>query len=77
MITFLEGILVEAYPTHVVLNVHGVGYHTLIPLSSYDKIPEVGSHFRLLTHLQVREDADRLGTVLRAINYLDADASDS
>ncbi len=57
MITFLEGILVEAYPTHVVLNVHGVGYHTLIPLSSYDKIPEVGSHFRLLTHMQVREDA--------------------
>jgi Holliday junction DNA helicase RuvA len=57
MITFLEGILVEAYPTHVVLNVHGVGYHTLIPLSSYDKIPQVGSAFRLLTHMQVREDA--------------------
>jgi Holliday junction DNA helicase RuvA len=57
MITFLEGVLEEVYPTHVVLNVHGVGYHTLIPLSSYDKIPEVGSHFRLLTHFQVREDA--------------------
>jgi Holliday junction DNA helicase RuvA len=57
MITFLEGILVEGYPTHVVLNVQGVGYHILIPLSSYDKIPETGSRMRLLTHLQVREDA--------------------
>ena len=57
MITFLEGILVEAYPTYVVLNVHGVGYHTLIPLSSYDRLPSVGSKLNLLTHLQIREDA--------------------
>jgi Holliday junction DNA helicase RuvA len=41
----------------VVLNVQGVGYHILIPLSSYDKIGETGSRIRLLTHLQVREDA--------------------
>jgi Holliday junction DNA helicase RuvA len=57
MITFLEGVLVEAYPTHVVLNVHGVGYHIAIPLSSYDRMPSVGEKFRLLTHLQIREDA--------------------
>ena len=57
MITFLEGILVEAYPTHVVLNVHGVGYHVSIPLSSYDRLPPTGSKFQILTHLQVREDA--------------------
>ncbi len=57
MITFLEGILAEAYPTHVVLNVHGVGYHVSIPLSSYDRLPAVGTKFQLLTHLQIREDA--------------------
>ncbi len=57
MITFLEGILIEAYPTHVVLNVHGVGYHVSIPLSSYDRLPAVGTRFQVLTHLQVREDA--------------------
>jgi Holliday junction DNA helicase RuvA len=57
MITFLEGALVEALPTHVVVNVHGVGYHVLIPLSSYDKLPPVGAALRILTHLQVREDA--------------------
>lgn len=60
MITFLEGILIEAYPTHVVLNVHGVGYHTLIPLSSYDKLPALGTKFQLLTHLRISEDAHTL-----------------
>ena len=57
MITFLEGTLVEAFPTHVVLGVHGVGYHVLIPLSSYDKLPATGAQVKILTHLSIREDA--------------------
>lgn len=57
MITFLEGTLVESYPTHAVVNVHGVGYEVRIPLSSYDRLPAPGHPVRLLTHLQVREDA--------------------
>lgn len=60
MITFLDGELVEALPTQVVLNVGGVGYLVLIPLSSYSKLPPVGSRLRLLTHLVVREDAHLL-----------------
>ncbi len=57
MITFLEGVLVESLPTHVVVAVHGVGYHVAIPLSSYDRLPAVGQQIKILTHLQVREDA--------------------
>lgn len=57
MITFLEGTLAEALPTHVVVNVHGVGYEVLIPLSSFDKVPPGGKPIKILTHLQVREDA--------------------
>jgi Holliday junction DNA helicase RuvA len=60
MITFLEGALVEAFPTHVVLQVHGVGYHVFIPLSSYDKLPAPGASCKILTHLVVREDAHQL-----------------
>jgi Holliday junction DNA helicase RuvA len=60
MITFLEGALVEAFPTHVVVQVHGVGYHVFIPLSSYDKLPMPGVQFKILTHLVVREDAHLL-----------------
>ncbi|HTH49908.1 MAG TPA: Holliday junction branch migration protein RuvA, partial [Candidatus Limnocylindria bacterium] len=57
MITFLHGKLVEALPTTVTVEVHGVGYEVLIPLSSYDRLPAVGSEVHLLTHLAVREDA--------------------
>jgi Holliday junction DNA helicase RuvA len=57
MITFLEGTLVEALPTHVVVVVHGVGYHVFIPLSSWDRLPPTGQSIKILTHLQVREDA--------------------
>src|SRR5436305_4875272 len=60
MITFLNGKLVEALPTQVTVEVHGVGYEALIPLSSYDKLPVPGSEVRLLTHLSVREDAHTL-----------------
>jgi holliday junction DNA helicase RuvA len=57
MITFLHGKLVEALPTQVTVDVNGVGYEVLIPLSSYDKLPQPGQGVRILTHLVVREDA--------------------
>lgn len=60
MIAFLHGQVVEALPTQVVVDVHGVGYEALIPLSSYDKLPAPGKEVRLLTHLAVREDAHTL-----------------
>jgi Holliday junction DNA helicase RuvA len=57
MIGFLQGKLVDALPTQVIMEVSGVGYEVLIPLSSYDKLPQPGHELRLLTHLVVREDA--------------------
>ncbi len=57
MITFLRGTLVEALPTQVVVDVLGVGYEVLIPLSSFDRLPKAGSDVHLLTHLSIREDA--------------------
>jgi Holliday junction DNA helicase RuvA len=60
MITFLHGKLVEALPTQVTVDVQGVGYEALIPLSSYDKLPPPGHDVKLLTQLVVREDAHTL-----------------
>jgi holliday junction DNA helicase RuvA len=60
MITFLHGQLTEALPTHVVVDVNGVGYEALIPLSSYDRLPAPGQSVTLLTQLVVREDAHTL-----------------
>src|SRR5512147_1999863 len=57
MITFLHGKLVEALPTQVVVDVNGLGYEVLIPLSSFDKLPQPGHDVKLLTQLVVREDA--------------------
>ncbi|MFL6584740.1 MAG: Holliday junction branch migration protein RuvA [Chthoniobacterales bacterium] len=60
MITFLDGTLVSALPTQAVIDVRGVGYEVLIPLSSYDRLPTPGEQLRILTHLHVREDAQIL-----------------
>ena len=60
MIAFLDGELAEAWPTQVIVSVHGVGYVAQIPLSSFEHLPPVGQRVRLLTHLVVREDAHLL-----------------
>ncbi len=57
MINFLHGKLIEALPTQVTVEVHGVGYEVLIPLSSFDKLPAPGNDVKLLTHLAIRDDA--------------------
>jgi holliday junction DNA helicase RuvA len=57
MINFLHGKLIDALPTQVTVDVHGVGYEVLIPLSSFDKLPAPGNEVKLLTHLAIREDA--------------------
>jgi Holliday junction DNA helicase RuvA len=57
MITFLRGKLIEALPTQAIVEVQGVGYEVLIPLSSFDKLPPHGGEVQLLTHLAIREDA--------------------
>lgn len=60
MITFLHGKLIDALPTQVTVDVNGVGYEALIPLSSFDKLPQPGQSIKLLTQLVVREDAHTL-----------------
>jgi len=60
MIGFLRGALVERHPTRLLLDVHGVGYEVLVPLSTYEKFAENGQTITLLTHLHVREDSMQL-----------------
>ena len=60
MITFVEGTLEEVLPTMIVVNAGGIGYQILIPLSSYNKLPVMGTRLRILTHHHVREDLQLL-----------------
>ena len=60
MIASLTGILKQKSPTEALIDVHGVGYAVSIPLSTYEKLGDVGSAVSLLTHLHVREDVMQL-----------------
>lgn len=60
MITHVAGKLTAALPTQAIVDVNGVGYELLIPLSSYDRLPAIGQSVQVLTHLHVREDAQVL-----------------
>ena len=60
MIVSLKGILMESHPTLAVVDVHGVGYEVLMPLSSTTQLPAIGQEVKIQTHLVVREDAQTL-----------------
>lgn len=59
MIAHLNGKLSEIYPTYLVIECGGVGYHVNISLNSYSKIGKV-ENLKISTHLIVREDAQIL-----------------
>lgn len=56
MIAFLKGRLVHRDPTHVMIDVNGVGYHVHISLQTFSSIKEQ-ENIQLFTHLSIREDA--------------------
>lgn len=56
MIDFLQGTLASKDPEAVTINVSGVGYRALVPVSTYAEMPREGDTAQLLTHLYVRED---------------------
>jgi len=60
MIASLTGRLAFKAPTHLVLDVHGVGYEVLIPLSTYYGLPDLGESTSLSVYTHVREDAIQL-----------------
>lgn len=56
MIALLQGEIAYKSIDHIILDVNGVGYRLLIPLSSYYSLPEEGQT-RLFVHTHVRDDA--------------------
>lgn len=60
MIAYLQGELREKEPTRVVLDVGGVGYEVLIPLSTFYELPDEGKTVALRVHTHVRQDTLQL-----------------
>src|ERR1043165_329939 len=56
MIAYLKGKLVHKEPTHVVVEVNGIGYQVGISLHTFSEIKD-REDIKLATYLQVREDA--------------------
>ena len=60
MIALLTGRLAFKAPSHLALDVQGVGYEVFIPLSTYYNLPNVQDSLTLSIHTHVREDAIQL-----------------
>ena len=60
MIALLTGRLAFKAPTHLALDVQGVGYEVFIPLSTYYSLPNIDEITTLSIHTHVREDAIQL-----------------
>ncbi|OGS34423.1 MAG: Holliday junction DNA helicase RuvA [Elusimicrobia bacterium RIFOXYB2_FULL_49_7] len=57
MIERIKGILLEKEPTHLVVDVQGVGYGLHVSLNTSATVAEAGSETTLFTYLHVREEA--------------------
>ena len=56
MIAYLKGKLVRKEPSHVIVEVNGIGYHVAISLNTFSEIKDQ-EVIQLSTYLHVREDA--------------------
>lgn len=57
MISQLSGVLVEAVPSAIVIDVHGVGFELGISGTTAASLPPVGEEVRVYTRMVVREDS--------------------
>ena len=60
MIGRIQGILVSVHPPRLLVDCQGIGYEVDVPMSTLYQLPQAGQKITLLTHFQVREDAQQL-----------------
>jgi len=56
MIAYLKGILLAKSPQNIILDINGVGYEILVPLSTFYSLPEEKEAVSLNIYTHVRED---------------------
>lgn len=56
MIGYLKGVLLQKEPQELLLDVGGVGYRVLVPISTFCRLGDQGAQAQLLIHTHVRED---------------------
>lgn len=66
MYEYLKGILVEASPHKITVEVGGIGYGLFISLACFEKLPQIGSQIKIFTAFIVREDSHKIFGFLSA-----------
>jgi holliday junction DNA helicase RuvA len=60
VIAQISGTLAQKIPGEIIIDVGGVGYQILIPLSVFYQLPDIGASVSMQIHTHVREDALQL-----------------
>lgn len=60
MFAYIKGILVQATPTKVIVDVAGIGYQIFIPTSTFSKLPQIQQSVQLNTSFVIRENSQAL-----------------
>ncbi len=60
MIGRLNGVILEKQAPHLLLDIQGVGYELQAPMTTFYRLPELGSSVVLHTHFSVSETAQQL-----------------
>ncbi|HEY3026870.1 MAG TPA: Holliday junction branch migration protein RuvA [Pyrinomonadaceae bacterium] len=60
MIAHLSGILLSKQPNSIIVDVGGVGYELIIPVSTFYELEETGANTQLRVYTHVREEALQL-----------------
>ena len=56
MFEYIRGRLVEKSPDKVIIDINGVGFKIFIPLSTYEKLPDIDEEVMVRVYLNVRDD---------------------
>jgi holliday junction DNA helicase RuvA len=57
MIAYVDGKVAYKDPAYAIIDVNGLGYEVRISLQTYTSLPEEGLRCKLVTYLNIREDA--------------------
>lgn len=60
MITSIQGTLAAATPLHAIVELNGFGYEVHVPVTTAERLPQVGSTVKLHTLVIYREDAQTM-----------------
>jgi Holliday junction DNA helicase RuvA len=60
MFDYIRGKLTVKEISRLCVEAFGVGYEIQIPLSTFEKLPDLGDDVKILTHYYVREDTQKL-----------------